>query len=281
MPPKLTIVSKKDEKLVVELEGVTPALANSIRRALIAEVPVLAIDEVIVAENSSVLWDEMIAHRLSLIPLKMSEETYDALLDCYLRGEDCSVIFTLEEKASERARTVLSGHLRFEGVEGVAAPPEAFQVEPVSKNIPVVKLAKGQGISLTAIARMGVGREHAKWQPVAAVGYKHKPVIRVLRNPDEATATKILEVCPRKVFGYLDGNLVVAQPTSCNLCGECAEKFPEYVEVSGDPTSIRLSIEGLGTIPVEKILHVALEMLDRKLARLVDSIREAAQQSSG
>lgn len=281
MPPKLTVLFKKDEKLVLELEGVTPALANSIRRALLTEVPTLAIDEVIIAENTSVLWDEMIAHRLSLIPLKMDERTYSVLLDCYLRGEECSVIFSLEERAQERAKTVLSGHLRFEGIEGVAMPAEAFKIEPVSKNIPIVKLAKGQSISLTAIARMGIGREHAKWQPVAAVGYKYRPIIRILRSPDEATAIKILDVCPKKVFGYRDGSLVVAQPLSCNLCGECAEKFPEYLEVSGDPSSIKLSIEGLGGISVEKILQVALGMLEKRLAQLVSSVKEAAQLSTG
>ena len=278
--PKLTVLSRKGDKLVVQLEGVTPALANAIRRALLAEVPTLAIDEVIFSENTSSLWDEMIAHRLGLIPLKMDEKTYETLLDCYMRGEDCSVIFSLDERAVERPKTVLSGHLRFEGVEGVAAPPEAFHVEPVSKNIPILKLAKGQGVSLTAIARMGVGRLHAKWQPVTAVGYKYKPVIRILKNPDEVTAARIVETCPKRVFGYRDGGLVVLQPLSCSLCGECAEKFPEYLEVVGDPSTIILSIEGLGTLPVEKILLTAIEMLERKLAHFVEVVKSEVSKSA-
>jgi DNA-directed RNA polymerase alpha subunit len=275
--PQLRVLEKKGEKLVLLLEDVSPALANSIRRAVIAEVPTLAIDEVIVAENTSVLWDEMIAHRLALIPLKMDDKTYDALLDCYERGEDCSVIFSLDEEAVERTRTVLSGRLRFEGVEGVAAPAEAFNVEPVSKNIPILKLAKGQRISLTAIARMGVGREHAKWQPVSAVGYKYKPVIRVLKNPEsEEVAAKIVETCPRKVFGYKDGSLVVVNPLSCSLCRECAEKFPEYIEVRGDPRTIIMSVEGLGVIPVEKVLLIALDILSKRVNNLVEKIKEQA-----
>jgi len=274
---RLSILEKKGERLVLLLEGVTPALANSIRRALIAEVPTLAIDEVMIAENTSVLWDEMVAHRLALIPLKMDEKTYDALLDCYERGEDCSVIFSLDEEAVERTRTVLSGRLRFEGVEGVAAPAEAFHVEPVSKNIPILKLARGQRISLTAIARMGVGREHAKWQPVSAVGYKYKPIIRILKNPEsEEVAAKIVETCPRKVFGYRDGALVIVNPLSCSLCRECAEKFPEYIEVRGDPHMIIMSVEGLGMIPVEKALLVALDVLSKRVNGLVEKIREEA-----
>uniref|UniRef100_A0A7C1T9X2 DNA-directed RNA polymerase subunit Rpo3 n=1 Tax=Thermofilum pendens TaxID=2269 RepID=A0A7C1T9X2_THEPE len=273
--PRLSVLEKKGEKLVLLLEDVTPALANSIRRALVAEVPTLAIDEVIIAENTSIFWDEMIAHRLALIPLKMDDKTYDALLDCYERGEDCSAVFSLDEEAVERTRTVLSGRLRFEGVEGVAAPAEAFHVEPVSKNIPILKLAKGQRVSLTAIARMGVGREHAKWQPVSAVGYKYKPVIRVLKNPEsEEVAARIVETCPRKVFGYKDGALVVVNPLSCNLCRECVEKFPEYIDVRGDQHTIIMSVEGLGTIPVERALLVALDILSKRVNNLVERIKE-------
>jgi len=275
--PRLSVLEKKGEKLVLLLEDVNPALANSIRRALIAEVPTLAVDEVIVAENTSVLWDEMIAHRLALIPLKMDDKTYDALLDCYERGEDCSVVFSLDEEAVERARTVLSGRLRFEGIEGIAAPAEAFYVEPVSKNIPILKLAKGQRISLTAIARMGTGRVHAKWQPVSAVGYKYKPVIRILKNPEsEEVATKIVETCPRKVFGYKNGSLVIVNQLSCNLCRECAEAFPEYIDVRGDPHTIIMSVEGLGTIPVEKVLLIALDILGKRVDGLVKRIKEEA-----
>src|SRR6056297_3300546 len=51
------------------VRGLTPAFANGLRRAMIADVPTLSIDTVRFVENSSVMFDEMIALRLGLVPL--------------------------------------------------------------------------------------------------------------------------------------------------------------------------------------------------------------------
>lgn len=277
LKPSLQIIDEKGNTLVIVLENVTPAFANSLRRALIAEVPTLAIDEVIFTENTSAFWDEYIAHRLGLVPFRLSEELYDALRECYeKRGNECQVVFSLNEEALERPKTVFSGHLRFEGIEGLNLSGD-FSVEPFSKNIPIVKLNKGQRVALTAIARMGIGKNHAKWQPVSAVGYKYKPVIRILK-PDlsEEEASRIINLCPKRVFGYTQGRLVVLNEGSCSLCNECSEKYPEVVQVEGDPSSITLTIESLGTLPPRKLLDVALEVLQKRLdvlySRLSDSL---------
>ncbi len=275
--PRVTVLESKGNTLTLIFEGVTPALANSIRRAILSEVPTLAIDEVIFAVNTSAFWDEMIAHRLGLVPLRVDNELYDALRDCYENhNNDCQVVFSLTEEAVERPKTVMSGHLRFEGIEGIIPFREGLTVEPVSKYIPIIKLAKGQRLSLTAIARMGVGREHAKWQPVTAVGYKYKPVVNILkREVPEDLATKLVNTCPRRVFGYRDGKLVIINENACSLCRECVEKFPDVVDVKGDPSTIIMTIESLGGLPPSKIVDVALDILDRKLEKFYSKVSEA------
>lgn len=282
-PPRVTVVESRENVLTLMFENTTPALVNSIRRAVIAEVPTLAIDEVIFLENTSAFWDEFIAHRLALVPLKVREDLYEALRDCYERRDnECRVVFSLSEEAVERPKTVLSGHLRFEGVEGLAVPVDESSVEPVSKYIPLVKLAKGQRLVLTAIARMGVGREHAKWQPVSAVGYKYKPVIRVLKDSiPEDLASRVIDVCPRRVFGYSEGRLVILNSMSCTLCRECSEKFPDIVEVDGDPSTIILRVESLGGLPPSKIVDVALEVLSSRLEGLLSKVAEAVGTTRG
>lgn len=275
--PRVTVRESRGNTLTLVFEGVTPPLVNSIRRAIIAEVPTLAIDEVIFSENTSVFWDEMIAHRLGLIPLKVDPELYDALRECYEnKGNDCQVVFTLTEEALERPKTVVSGHLRFEGIEGILPVKEGMSVEPVSKLIPIAKLAKGQKITLTAIAKMGVGKEHAKWQPVSAVGYKYKPVVRILKKDvPEDLAEKIINTCPRRVFGYNNGRLTVLNADACSLCHECSEKFPDLVDVEGDSSAIIMTIESLGGLPPSKIVDVALDVLERRLSAFYSKILEA------
>jgi DNA-directed RNA polymerase subunit D len=278
--PKFRLLSKKGNKVIFQLEDATPAFANALRRAIISETPSLAIDEVIIQENTSVLWDEMIAHRLAMVPLKVDTETYDALRELYEEGKDTQVIFTLDEEAVERPKTVLSGHLRFEGVEGAVITSEASSIEPVSKNIPIAKLAKGQRLVLTAIARMGTGKEHAKWQPVGPVGYKFKPVIRVLKEDlPEDYASKIIATCPRRVFGYNSGKLVVLNEWACSLCRECVEAFPDAVEVTYNPNVIQFNMETLGTLPPEKIIETAIDVLIKKTERFSRLVEESVKQA--
>jgi DNA-directed RNA polymerase subunit D len=119
----------------------------------------MAIDDIVILENSSVLYDEILAHRLGMIPLKTDLERYvlPEKCDCGnpLGCQKCRVLIVLDASAHDKTRTVLSGDLVSEDRE----------IRPVSPNIPIVKLAAGQSVKLEAYARLGRAKEHAKWQP--------------------------------------------------------------------------------------------------------------------
>jgi len=119
------------------------SFSNAIRRIMISEVPTFAIEDVYIYENSSSMDDEILAHRLGLIPIKGKP-----LL------ENEVITFTLEK---EGPCTVYSSDLKSENGE------VAF------KNIPIVKLGKGQRIQIECEAIPGIGKVHAKWQPCNAV----------------------------------------------------------------------------------------------------------------
>jgi hypothetical protein len=53
-----------------DLVGIDASIANAFRRLLLAEVPTMAIETVFVFNNSSVIQDEVLSHRLGLIPIK-------------------------------------------------------------------------------------------------------------------------------------------------------------------------------------------------------------------
>ncbi len=142
--------------LLKEIEG---SYANAIRRFAISEVPCMAIDDVVILENSSVVYDELVAHRLGLMPLRTDLQRYRLreVCDCNsaLGCNKCSVLLVLDSEAVDKVKTVYSGDLVSE---------DPF-IRPISDAIPLVELAPDQKIKLEAYAKLGRGKEHAKWQP--------------------------------------------------------------------------------------------------------------------
>jgi DNA-directed RNA polymerase subunit D len=159
---KVKVLEDSDERVAVQLEGIDRTYASAVRRFCISEVPTMAIDDVVILENSSVLYDEILAHRLGMIPLKTDLERYvlPEKCDCGnpLGCQKCRVLLVLDVTAVDKPRTVYSGDLVSEDRE----------VAPTSANIPIVKIAQSQSVKLEAYARLGRGKEHAKWQPATA-----------------------------------------------------------------------------------------------------------------
>ena len=98
--PSLKIIDMKSDYIQFELSDTDISMANALRRIMIAEVPTLAIDLVHFANNTTVLLDEIIGHRLGLIPLAsrkdMSEWKYGHECDCEDYCNKCAVKFTLD-----------------------------------------------------------------------------------------------------------------------------------------------------------------------------------------
>ena len=140
-------VLKSDEKKIsIKLKGVTLQYANALRRICLNGVPIYAIDTVDIIENSSVLADEGITHRLGLIPLKTDLSRSDE--------SDSRIMLTLDSgDDTETGRTVTSAELS----------SDDKVVKPSSDKIPIVHLAPGQRLKIEAYAKLGKGTEHAKW----------------------------------------------------------------------------------------------------------------------
>lgn len=151
------------------VKGVDVPFANALRRTMLAEVPSMAIDEVVIIQNSSVLNDEILAHRLGLIPLRTDLDSYNLPDECTCKSEFgcnlCRVSLALEAEATEKTITIYSGNL-------VSENPNII---PASNRVPIVKLAPGQKLRLEAYARLGKGEKHAKWQPVSVSTYEYQP----------------------------------------------------------------------------------------------------------
>lgn len=141
----------------IKLKGVPLQYANALRRLCLNGVPVFAIDTVDVIENSSVLPDEGLAHRLGLVPLKTDLSRFNEPSKCECQSEtgcsNCKVMLVLDSGDTDVSKAVLTDELT----------SEDDSVKPTSDKIPIVQLAPGQRVKVECYARLGRGREHAKW----------------------------------------------------------------------------------------------------------------------
>ena len=153
----LEVINKDNQKISVKLKGVPLQYANALRRVCLNGVPIFAIDTVDIIENSSVLPDEGLAHRLGLIPLKTDLSRFNEPSKCDCHSEsgcsNCKVMLVLDLGDSDVTRTILSNELS----------SEDDSVKPISDKIPIVELAPGQRVKVECYARLGRGTEHAKW----------------------------------------------------------------------------------------------------------------------
>jgi len=224
------------------VRGITPAFANGIRRAILADVPTLSIDSVRFVENSSVLFDEVLALRLGLVPLTTPAGEFD---------EDDVVTLAIDVEGPD---TAYSGDL-------VSTDP---QVEPADENIPLIELKEDQRLEAEVDAVLGRGRDHAKFQGGVAVGYRHLQHVEVGDDASEYGEDE-----PNIVRGVIedDGELL---PTSA-FDHDLRNRYPgKEVTVEDVPNAFVFHVESDGSMPVDELVLRAVDSLSTR----ADELRE-------
>jgi DNA-directed RNA polymerase subunit D len=268
---EIEFASLDDSLARFTLSGASPAFANAMRRAMIGEVPTLAIEDVRIYDNTSALFDEMLAHRLGLIPIKTDLATYTTQDKCSCGGAGCPGCTSTYTLSVEGPRTVTSGDLI----------PQDPKAAPVYDNIPIVKLTKGQKLVIEARAVLNTGREHAKWQPTLVCGYKNYPVITVSDICDGCG--NCVDECPREILaiqgkkvGVTDGKL-----PECSMCRLCERAC--LASGIGDEPAIRITHEGDrfifvvesdGSLTVREIVNRALTYIREQADELEKQLGE-------
>ena len=265
---EVQIVEKTNDVLRLVIHGADVSFINSLRRIMLAEVPSMAIDDVVIIENSSLLPDEILAHRLGLIPIKTDLDSYNLPEECTCKSEFgcnlCRATFTMEVEAAN-SLTVYSGELK----------PEDPDIRVVTNKIGIVKLVIGQKIKLEAYAKLGRGGTHAKWQPVSVCAYKHMPQIRI----DEARCTKCdecIKICPKNILVRSENEIDVRNLIDCTLCQDCVTACslnPPAVNVTWNENSFVFNIESNGVLPLERIVVEATRIFNKKIDEFLNQIK--------
>lgn len=261
-------LDKKDHQLFFVLKDLDEAFANLIRRFAMDEVPTLAVDTVEFQDNSSALYDEMIAHRLGLIPIKTDLKSYDLPEDCSCKGAGCA-------KCSLKI-TLKSGK------RGLVLASEAESEDPKCKfaypDMPIVKLLAKQKLEFTATAVLGQGKNHAKWSP-CLIFYKHVPEIKFDDKKLKDEDKQLLNRIDKNVF-ELSGNKLkinheaLLQSPRYEACLESLEKLGAQIEIV--PGSFVFQLESWGQFDAKQILSTAADLIVKRLDDFADSLSKAA-----
>ncbi|MCE7737135.1 MAG: DNA-directed RNA polymerase subunit D [Candidatus Heimdallarchaeota archaeon] len=239
------------------ITGTIPAFTNALRRTIMSYVPTIAIDEVIMVENNTAMFDEYIAHRLGLIPLNSDIDDLNVQADCDVCNgagcNACTVTLTLTQE-TDLSTTMI--------IKSSDLIPDDHRVYPMVDEVPIMKMGPDQRLILEAVARFGIGKEHAKWQPTASIGFQYMPTLEI--RPGSKFNKKVVEACPRDVLDYDEKSqsINIKDLLSCNLCMECVEVSEKgAIEVKGDHTQIIFLLESNGSLPVENIVTKSSEIL--------------------
>jgi DNA-directed RNA polymerase subunit D len=256
---KISVVSYSDSEMKFIIEGVKSDFAGELRRIMLSEVPTMAIEWVDFLRNDSAIPDEVVANRLGQVPLTFDAKTYNLPSECKCGGKGCSqcqVKISLKKRGPD---IVYAGDMK----------TNADDVAPVFERIPITELFDDQEVEFNAIAQLGTGKEHAKWQ-AAVVGYKNVTAVSAVVQ-DAKSAEALVAMCPKHVFALSDKNVIVTDAKECDLCMRCVEAVKRG-EVKGDvkvqPTedSFVFTVESASGIKPDEIVSRAAGLLEKKMA---------------
>ena len=252
---EIEFASLDDSLARFTLSGASTAYANAFRRAMIGEVPTLAIEDVRIYDNTSALFDEMLAHRIGLIPLTTDLSSYSTQDNCSCGGAGCPGCTSTYTLSVEGPKTVMSSDLI----------PQDPKATPVYDNIPIVKLTKGQKLVIEARAILNTGREHAKWQPTLVCGYKNHPVVSISDACDACSLC--VDECPRGILEVKGKKVQVAEGKlpDCSMCRLCERAClssgigdEPAITISSEKDRYIFMVESDGSLPVKEIMNRAL-----------------------
>ena len=238
----MELIKKKDNQIMFVAE-IEESLANAIRRYM-NQIPVLAVDEVEISRNDSPLYDETIAHRIGLIPIKTDKSV------------NVKTISKLKLDVKEEG-VVYSGELK-------------GGLKVVYERIPITTLNKGQELNILAVIKEGKGEEHAKFSP-GLMFYRNVVDVKL----EKGCPKEVVNICPKKVFEFKEENVVVRDSSKCDMCEACIEVCRKYKKDSINliPTKeLVIGLESFGQIDVEEIFKKSVELLKKDLAEISKKI---------
>ena len=253
---KVNVKELKPKKAVLKIEDTKPYFVNSLRRIMISELPKLAVDDVVIYDNTSALFDEIISHRLGMVPIPTDLSLLTFRDKCVCKGKgcpNCTVRYTLSKEGDG---TVYSGDLQ----------PAEKSWAIIEDKILIVELYGDERLILEVEAVLGRGRDHAKWQAVQAPGYRMETTIEF----DKKRTGDVKEFVNKlpKDFVEIKGNkLELKDITKLPILESFIDKENlDFLTVKRDPAKVLFSFETDGSFSAKDAILESAKILEKKYA---------------
>ena len=270
---KVKVLAAAPDSMRLLMEETEPAYANALRRILVSDIPKMAIEDVefhlgpIRAEDGkeyesvSPLFDEMISHRLGLVPIPTDLGLYNRREDCpTCHGEgcpNCTIIYSVNKRGPG---LVTSADLE---------PIGDAKLKPTDLNIPIVKLGDGQAMLIYATAVLGTGKDHAKWQATHGVGYRYYPSLKAGTKSLDALDPAVPFCESHMQSTETEEEEVLVLDEDCKTCKKFMDQYKvDSVKAGNDPTRIVMEFETDGSLNTKAVLVAGLDILAKRFSEL-------------
>lgn len=276
-----------------DLIGINASFANALRRILLAEIPTMAIEDVFVHRNTSIIPDEILSQRLGLLPVGVDPRLFQARKRDEEATDLNTIVFKLQVKceknpdasviATQPAEKYLNSSVYASQLEWI---PQGLQNDlvktPISiihPDILVAKLRPGQEIDLELHCIKGIGKEHAKWSPVGTASYRLMPNIRLLQDIKGDDAIKFAKCFPSGVVEVIKGKAVVIDARKDTVSRECLRhaEFKDKVALERIQDHFIFTIESIGQLPAQDLLVEACNVLIEKCEQVREGLLEITE----
>jgi DNA-directed RNA polymerase subunit D len=261
---KISVDEQHKKKAVLSIKDINLYLLNSIRRIMLSELPKLAIEDVVIYDNTTTLFDEIISHRLGLVPLPTDPELLTFRDDCNCDGKgcpNCTVRYTLSK---EGEGIVFSGDLQ----------PSEASWRITEDLIPIVELFNDQRLILEVEAVLGQAKDHAKWQVVTAPGYYLYPTIQF--NPkNKKDVEDFVEELPDGLVTLKKDTLELSDISKLPIFESYIDKENiDFIDIKRDINHVQFHFETDGSYTADKALLKSIDLFKEKLDAFSEMIDE-------
>ncbi|XP_051880087.1 DNA-directed RNA polymerases I and III subunit RPAC1 isoform X1 [Pristis pectinata] len=291
---RIDIVRLEEDTLEFDMIGIDAAIANAFRRILLAEVPTMAVEKAFIYNNTSIVQDEILAHRLGLIPIKADPRLFEYRSTGDEEGTEIDTLqFHLKVKCTRNPKAlkdssdpeelylnhkVYSKHLKWVPIGNQADLFGQVEIRPVHDDILIAQLRPGQEIDVVVHCVKGIAKDHAKFSPVATASYRLLPEITLL-SPVEGELAEKLKQCfspgvieVETVNGRKFANVVNSRLDTCSREIFRHDDLKNLVRLSRVRDYYIFSVESTGILPPEVLVSEALKVLITKCRRFLNEL---------